>query len=44
MQQLLFIEDDASQILSPLHLNTKQLIFLPLNDNDSEVEAGGSHW
>lgn len=36
-------KEEVKFILSPLNLDAKQLIFIPLNDNAS-VTAGGSHW
>ena len=39
----LFLEEEAVQILAPLHLTSKDIIFLPVNDNET-VKSGGSHW
>merc|ERR1712179_197651 len=35
--------DEISMVLSTLDLDTKKLIFLPVNDNAS-TQSGGSHW
>ena len=37
--------DEAKMcFLDPLELDKKDIIFLPLNDNQNEESAGGSHW
>jgi len=35
--------DEAGFVLSSLNLGSKELIFIPLNDNESAA-AGGTHW
>ena len=38
-------EEDIRDMYGPLHLESKDLIFFPVNDNtDKYKAAGGSHW
>eukprot|EP00039_Didymoeca_costata_P024112 m.9304 g.9304 ORF g.9304 m.9304 type:complete len:216 (-) comp4040_c0_seq1:889-1536(-) len=32
------------EIIAELHINQKELVFLPVNDSDAPESAGGTHW
>jgi hypothetical protein len=36
--------DDLKQSLKALDLESKNMIFMPINDNQSIDNGGGSHW
>ncbi|KAH9518937.1 SUMO1 sentrin specific peptidase 8 [Bulinus truncatus] len=36
--------EDLAVLLEPLHLPSKQYVFVPINDNPDPTKVGGSHW
>lgn len=40
----LFAKEEIGILLEPLNICSKDIIFIPLNDSESTIQAGGSHW
>ena len=39
-----FTDIEIGMFLEPLNLPNQKLVFFVVNDNDSKLSAGGSHW
>lgn len=36
--------DEIREAMAPLEMEKRELIFMPINDNDNIERAGGTHW